>query len=271
MNIMELEIGETYGAYRILSKTDRRNRPKENVLWVGLCSICHGQKESTARNFLRLKTNRCLCGQGSGEFKRAHGLAYHPYKSTWDMMRARCYIETNKSFPDYGGRGIYICDEWLDPAKYSGLRNFLTWIEEQSGWDGDKKLTIDRFPDLHGPYAPWNCRLVPGEVNCRITRRTHMVEINGEMMLGMDAAEKFCEAGSKVFLSRLKHGFSMTDAVTQPLASYPVDLCNVKRNIIKWLKENGFGYKKRSFPNEVKSCIIDLDKFFDQYLESENE
>lgn len=72
----------------------------------------------------------------------------------------RCTSESNKSYKDYGGRGIYICDEWLDSP------TFIQWCLENGAKKG---LDLDRI-DNDGPYAPWNCRFVTRKEN-RANRR----------------------------------------------------------------------------------------------------
>ena len=46
-----------------------------------------------------------------------------PIYSRWKQMRARCYQENNHKYPDYGGRGIKICDRWIEPTM--GYYNFI--------------------------------------------------------------------------------------------------------------------------------------------------
>lgn len=67
----------------------------------------------------------------------------------WKGMRGRCLSKTNKDYPNYGGRGIDICDEWM-----SSFQSFFFWAIN-SGYD--KGLTIDRINNDYG-YYPDNCR-----------------------------------------------------------------------------------------------------------------
>lgn len=72
----------------------------------------------------------------------------HYLYRTWVGMKQRCYDKNHSVYSYYGGRGIYICDRWLE-----SFDNFL----EDMGDRPSPKHSIDRR-DNDGPYAPWNCR-----------------------------------------------------------------------------------------------------------------
>ena len=98
------------------------------------------------------KSCGCLKKEMIGLTNYKHGHAgnskttkiYH----AWEGMKARCY---NKNYPKYdrwGGRGIKVCDRWLE-----SFENFLADMGEPPG----KEYSVDR-KDNNGNYEPNNCR-----------------------------------------------------------------------------------------------------------------
>lgn len=78
-------------------------------------------------------------------------------------MLSRCIKPHNKAYPNYGGRGIKVCDEWLDNREL-----FLKWALSNGYKQG---LTLERInPD--GNYDEDNCAWVTRTVQS-INRRVH--------------------------------------------------------------------------------------------------
>lgn len=138
------------------------------------CDYCKTEVERTVRDGTRNRS----CGCMQHKFNVTHGQTrgtngHSPLFKVWGGMKARCYSYKNSAYHRYGGRGIRICDIWLnDPAK------FFDWAQSL-GWS--RGLEVDRI-DNNGPYSPDNCRLVPHSVNSRNRRSSKLTqEIANEM------------------------------------------------------------------------------------------
>ena len=138
-----------------------------------------------------------------------HGLRHHRFYPRWNDMMTRCYNPGNKHFKDYGGRGIVVCQEWHDVAK------FIAWCEAQPFEEG---MALDRHPDNDGPYSPTNCRFATPKQQNRNMRSNVWVEHNGERLIFKDFVIKHGVVAPEVAQKRRKkYGWDPKDAALTPL------------------------------------------------------
>lgn len=126
-------------------------------------------------------------------------------------IKSRCYNSNTRTFRRYGGRGIKICDEWLNDPKA-----FVDWAIN-NGYD--PSLSIDRI-DNDGPYAPWNCRWVSNDVQALNKSTTTSVTLCGESKPKTTWAKQLKMSSGKV--SKLSKRFSENN-LTNVLANSFVD------------------------------------------------
>jgi hypothetical protein len=126
---------------------------------------------------------------------------------TWDSMKQRCLNPNCESYPHYGGRGIKVCDRWLNDvdAFYADM--------------GDKPSPdsqIDRI-DNNGDYTPDNCRWATVKEQARNRRSNTFLNFNGQEKTIAEWAE---DLGIKqnTIIERLRRGSTVEKALTPMLA-----------------------------------------------------
>lgn len=146
MKLIDLT-GQKFGRLTALRRGETINK---RTRWV--CS-CECGKEITveANNLKTGHTISCGCVQRerTSEANKTHGMRSTRLYRVWNDMKNRCYRQSYHAFNHYGGRGIKVCDEWLND-----FQAFYNWAIA-NGYQVD--LTIDRI-NSNGNYCPENCR-----------------------------------------------------------------------------------------------------------------
>ena len=138
-----------------------------------------------------------------GVFVKKHGMFGTRLYHIWNGLNGRCNNPNNKDYPDYGGRGIKVCQEWRTAD------NFFKWAKE-SGYADD--LSIDRI-DNNKDYCPTNCRWMPMSKQQRNKRNNKLIEFNGETHCIAEWAE-ITGIASQTINSRLRYGWTIDEALT---------------------------------------------------------
>lgn len=157
------------------------NTPEKGWSYVlGRCE-CGSEKHFFLPNLHKGITKSCGCSRLGRAFVR-HGKSNDPtfartYR-TWNAMKNRCYQPKNTNFQYYGGKGVYVCAEWL-----LSFESFLTDMGVcPPGYSIERK-------DSDGHYCKDNCIWVPRGKQVENTRRTVRVLVNGEILCGKRACE----------------------------------------------------------------------------------
>lgn len=138
--------GSRYGRLIVI---DRADNSEGSARWNCKCD-CGGNTTVLASNLSHGNVQSCGCLMRERVIaaKTVHGREPRRLYTIWCAMRQRCLDGKAISYPNYGGRGIRVCEEWSD------YRIFRDWAITSGYSEG---LTIDRIDNDLG-YCPTNCR-----------------------------------------------------------------------------------------------------------------
>lgn len=133
-------IGERFGSLVVIAEPGgNTNRA------VTVHCECGNEKDVLAVNLKMGRTKSCGCKWHAPK----HGYAGTPEYMAWSAAINRCTNPKNQSWKHYGGRGIRVCDRWLE-----SFENFLA----DMGLRPSGGYSLDRYPNNNGNYEPGNCR-----------------------------------------------------------------------------------------------------------------
>lgn len=126
--------------------------------------FCGNEFKTRVQSIKRFSTKSCGCIGTNNK----HKLTNHRLYATWKAMKARCNNSKSNDYKNYGGRGITVCDRWLD------ISNFI----EDMYPSFQEGLTLDR-KNLNGNYEPSNCRWVNRNIQASNTRKIRINNTSG--------------------------------------------------------------------------------------------
>lgn len=178
-------------------------------VWLFKCD-CGKFIETHSSHVRRGATKSCGCYNRDRIRQKTakHNFGGTKIQTAWSHIKQRCYNPNCKSYADYGGRGIKMCDEWKN-----SLESFGQWSLANGYEDG---LTIDR-EDNDGDYEPSNCRWVSMTVQENNKRNNRFVMYNGEKMTLSQLARLTGMDRTTLHKRIVSYGWSAERAVTEPV------------------------------------------------------
>lgn len=158
--------GQKFGKLTALYKLHNIN--KQGAYWLCVCEC--GNITEVRGNHLS-NGNIKSCGCYRKEVNTIHCKAGTRLYNVYLSMKDRCYNKNDRAYTSYGGRGIVVCQEWLDD-----FMNFYNWAMDNNYKEG---LSIDRI-DNNGNYEPNNCQWATRTQQQRNRRNNKNYTINGE-------------------------------------------------------------------------------------------
>ena len=135
--------------------------------------------------------------------KTIHGQRRTKLYGVWCTMKSRCNNKNTRSYKDYGGRGIKVCEEW-----FNSFGSFYEWSIQNGYKEG---LQIDRI-DNNGNYCPENCRWITRKENMNNTSKNVFLEYNGDTKT-LSQWSDIVGTSEKLISERLKRGWSAEQAL----------------------------------------------------------
>lgn len=131
-------------------------------------------------------------------------------RKIWSSMLTRCYNKNCANYKNYGGRGISVCDNWLNYINFESdmYESYLKHVENY----GEKETTLDRI-NVNDNYCLENCRWATNKEQARNRRNTIYVP-SGESL------KEYCENNNlnyNTISSRIQKGQPIEDAINMPI------------------------------------------------------
>lgn len=179
---------------------------------------CGNEKIVLGQSLLNGHVRSCGCLQREASTRRieaynsnlgreTHGEAKTRLYAIWEGMKTRCYKRNYHSFPNYGGRGISVCEEWKS--------SFLAFREWALSTGYNDSLTIDRI-DVNGDYCPDNCRWTGHDVQAANKR---LLDRNTSGFTGVSFNKKSGKYVAYISRNRETHHLGSFDKLEDAIAA----------------------------------------------------
>lgn len=202
MSALVNRTGNRYG--RLVVTCRASNSRAGATRWHCVCD-CGGETIVSAGHLEKGQMS-CGCFRGSrGTHYETTSRGRSREYTTWSGMKVRCYNPNADMYPLYGGRGIKVCDRWLN--------SFETFLADM-GRRPSPKHSIDRINN-DGDCEPGNCRWSTYKEQRRNSRGLRWLTWNERTMCMTDWANEYKMPLGRL-QSRLNAGWPIGDALTEP-------------------------------------------------------
>lgn len=177
------------------------------MLWDCSCD-CGGKKIARGKGLRYgfIKSCGCISSEIVISRNKTHGLSHDPEYNIYCGIKNRCYNKNHHTYKRYGGRGITMCDRWIN-----SYENFIADMGRRPVGD----YSIDRI-DNDGSYSPENCRWATRSEQGNNRSQNHRITFMGVDMT-MKQWSEYTGINNTTLSSRLKCGWSIKDALLTPV------------------------------------------------------
>jgi len=191
--------GQKFNRLNVIREASKQRGKGFGVLWVCKCE-CGNETTVDSRSIKHGNTKSCGCLEREVLMKRntTHGQAFTGNKTAeykaWMHMKSRCYNPNVERFKNYGGRGIEVCERWLQD---------FTYFFEDMGKKPEGKYSLHRI-DENQNYCKENCMWATDYIQNRFKTNSVYLEYNGEKKIQNDWAAELKVKPSKIVYYRQK-------------------------------------------------------------------
>lgn len=200
MPAMRSLTGRRFGKLVVIELLVERDK-HGNVRWECRCD-CGARSQVTSNRLLCGKANSCGCRSGGPTHGQTHSKAYR----AWRAMKYRCLNQRCSCYHNYGGRGITVCERWLN-----SFENFFADMGLPP-----RGLQLER-KNNDGNYEPGNCVWATCREQSNNRRRTVLLEYHGDIKPITEWADLF-RIKHQTIRSRIRDGWGVEKALSVPVA-----------------------------------------------------
>ena len=215
-------IGQKFGKLTVIERAENNKQGK--AMWKCLCDCGKVKSKPVSSYDLKKgKVTSCGCNYfiSNKNRNKKHGMTNTRLYRIWSGAKQRCHNSKSQYYKRYGGRGITVCDEWLND-----FQAFYDWAMSNGYKDN---LTIDRIDNDKG-YSPDNCRWVSYEIQENNRTNNIIVKYKGQNYT-VSQLSRILGISQSALNWRIKHNWVENEL------DIPVDLnnSNIRRlkNVIK--------------------------------------
>lgn len=197
---------KAFGRLHVICREENRGR---QTMWRCRCDC--GNEVTVAAAHLRnghTKSCGCLLSEFASNTFSTHRQTNTALYRMWYNMKTRCSYKKSDRYSSYGGRGIYVCDEWK-----ASFEAFMQWALEHGYKNG---LSIER-KDVNKGYYPENCEFIPIKLQHYNKRTNHYLEYDGKRLTVSEWSD-ITKIPYQTLLRRInKLGWPAEKALTTPV------------------------------------------------------
>lgn len=247
---LPIEPGQRF--HRLIVKQQGAPSNSGDRRWWCECDCGRACVLVSSSGLLRKGTGSCGClhRESAGRNFLTHGQSGTPEHKCWMHIRQRCENPADQSYPNYGGRGIRVCQRW---------QSFDLFLLDMGPRPGPG-YSIERV-DVNGDYAPGNCIWATRPEQARNKRSSIWIEFNGERL-----HIKEWERRTGIGWSTLRHryldlGWSAEKTLVTPPEAHDaraaVTWNNKTLTLTEWSQRTGIPMKTLHYRLKVAGWSVD--------------